>query len=363
MKKLFAVCLLLLYLFPVCACAQTQAEKLMEAYDYDLKVDGGSFEDYTKRVAAGESVFEFSDILRMLTTSIRKDGKDILSLLLKITAVSVLFAVLTNMQHGFGENAVRETVFFVCYLVIGGMAAETFSEAMHSFESTVGSAVTVMNGCVPILTGLLLAGGNPVTASGVNPVVLTGCALLGNLLRMFVVPVLYSLAAFAMVSGISRSVRLDGFCAFLKKLVRWGLCFLMTAFSGLLAVQGFGGSAMDAMSAKTARYIVSNGVPVVGGILSDTLDTVARSTVLIKNATGVAGIVVLFTICILPVAKIAVTALAFHLTAAVIQPVADRRIYATVSALAEVLSLMVGVLCALFVMFVICISMLLCMGG
>jgi len=98
MKKLFAVCLLLLYLFPVCACAQTQAEKLMEAYDYDLKVDGGSFEDYTKRVAAGESVFGFSDILRMLTTSIRKDGKDILSLLLKITAVSVLFAVLTNMR-------------------------------------------------------------------------------------------------------------------------------------------------------------------------------------------------------------------------------------------------------------------------
>ena len=360
MKKVIALLIVVLLLQGGKVYAQTE---MMQAYDYEFDAAGDSFADNTRRIAAGETVFSFRSVFEKVLSLVRAQGTDTLSLLLKIVAVSILFAVLTNMQNSLEAPHIRDTVFFVCYIVICGFAADAFAAAAKSFESAVGAGVAFMNGCVPILTGLLLASGKTALASGINPVILAGCALLGNAVRLLIVPLLHSIAALGMVSNVSTNVSVGSLVAFLKKLVRWSLCFLLTAFSGLLAVQGFGSGALDAMTAKTARYVVSNGVPVVGGILSDTLETVVSSAQVIKGATGAAGVIALFSVCLSPIVQIAMTSLMFHLAAAVIEPVADKRIVSAVGTLSDVLSLMLGVLCAIFVMFVICVSMLMHIGG
>lgn len=362
MKKVAVLLLLFLFVFAVRVSAQTQMEALMERYDYDIEVAGSDFADNTRRIAAGESVGNFQSIFARLTGLVRSEGSGVLALLLKVVAVSVLFALLSNLQHSTDAKGVQDAVFFVCYIVISALVLEAFRDAVRTFESAIGSAVVFMNGSVPILIGLLVTGGKSVTAAGIQPVILSGCVLLSNAVRFFIVPILYCIAALSMVSGISRTVSVGGLAAFLKKTARWGLCLLLTAFSGLLIVQGFGTGALDALTAKTTRYVVSNGVPVVGGILSDTLDTVVSSARVIKNATGAAGIIALFGICLAPIVKIGLTSLAFHLAAAVIEPVTDRRIFTAVGAVAEVMSLMVGVICAVFVMLVICIAMVMGIG-
>ncbi len=362
MRRIAGLLLLFLLLFAARASAQTQMEAIMERYDYDIEIAGDAFADNTRRIAAGESVGSFQSIFTKLTSLVCSESRDVLVLLLKVVAVSILFALLTNMQHSPEAKGVRDAVFFACYIVICTLVVAAFSEAVRTLESAVGSAVVFMNGSVPILIGLLVTSGKTATAAGIQPVILSGCVLLSNAVRFLIVPLLHCTFALSMVSGISRTVSVTALAAFLKKTARWGLCLLLTAFSGLLIVQGFGTGALDALSAKTTRYVVSNGVPVVGGILSDTIDTVVSSARVIKNATGVAGIVALFGICLAPVVKIGLTSLAFHLAAAVIEPVADKRIFTSVNAVAEVLSLMVGVLCAVFVMLVICIAMVMGIG-
>ncbi len=363
MKKVIWLSLVILLLFGIHAEAQNQMDALLAQYDYDLAVEGDAFADNTRRIAAGESVISFQSLLEKCIALVRAHGGEVIALLLKIVAVSILFAVLSNMQHGMEAQSVQETVFFVCYLVLAGMAMDAFCVAANTFQNAVASGVIFMNGCVPILTGLLLAGGKAATAAGVHPVILAGCTLLGNAVRLWIVPLLYCVAALGMISGISRTVSVRALTGFLKKLLRWGLCFLLTAFSGLLTVQGFGVGAMDAMTAKTARYVVSNGVPVVGGILSDTLDTLVSSTQVIRGATGAAGVIALFSVCLAPIVQIGMYALMFHLAAAVIEPVTDKRIFSAVASLSEVLSFMLGTLCAIFIMFIICVAMLMHIGG
>ena len=329
----------------------------MNSYDYAIE-EGGTFADDTRRIAAGEQVADFQSIFAKLMALVRGDFDGALALLLKIVAVSILFAVLTNMQQELGAQSIRNTVFFVCYGVLCTLSVEAFSEAIVTFEAAVGSAIVFINGSVPILAGLLLSGGKPLVAAGVQPVIFAGCVLLSNAVRFVVVPLLYCSFMLDAVSGISRTVSVGALAVLLKKLTRWVLCLLLTVFTGLLVVRGFGAGALDALSAKTSRYIVANSVPVVGGILTDTLDTVVTSARVVLQATGVAGMLALFGICLAPIVKIGVYSLMFHLAAAVVEPVADKRIFSVVQAAAGALATMVGVLCAVFVMLIICITML-----
>ncbi len=366
MKKLVWFFLVFLFFFCQSVSAQTQTQTqtqmLLEQYDYEVAQPDGSFRENTRRILTGETNFAFEGLFSKLMEYVRTYGTDTVRLLLKVVAVGILFAVLTEMQHSFGAERVRDAVFFVGYLVISGLLAEAFGSVMHSFESAVDSALVFINGSVPILCGLLITGGKGMVAAAVEPVVLTGCVLLSNVVRFFIVPLLYCVAVLSMVSGVSKTVSVNALAAFVKKIVKWGLCLLLAAFSGLLAVQGFGAGAMSALQAKTARYVVSNAVPVVGGLLSDTLDALTMSARAVRTATGVAGLVALFGICIVPVVRLGLTSLLFQLAAAVMEPVADRRVFSVVSSVGEVIALMLGVLCAVFVMLVICISMLMRIG-
>lgn len=357
MKKL-AWLLLIFLLMGHGVAANDATEALMAGYDYNTAAEGDRFADNTRRIAAGEQVISFQSVFSDLMALVRGEGEGALSLLLKIVAVSILFAVLTNMQQELGAKSIRDTVFFVCYGVVCSLALEAFSAVVVTFEAAVGSAVVFMNGSVPILAGLLLSGGKPLVAAGIHPVILSGCVLLSNAVRFCIVPLLYCVVALETVSAVSTVVSVRALAALLKKLMRWGLCLMLTIFTGILVVQGFGAGALDALSAKTSRYLVANAVPVVGGILTDTLDTVVTSARVILQATGLSGMLVLFAICLAPVVKIGVYSLMFHLASAVIEPVADKRIFSVTHAIAEAFSMMLGVLCAVFVMLVICIAML-----
>ncbi len=362
MKKLVLLVLAFLLLFCLSAKGEMQPETLLEQYDYEVAQPDGSFRENTRRILTGETNFAFDGLFSKVMDLVRTFGGDAVRLLLKVVAVGILFAVLTEMQHSLGAERVRDTVFFAGYLVISGLLAEAFGAAMHSFESAVDSAVLFINGSVPILCGLLVTGGKGLIAAAVEPVVLTGCVLLSNAVRFFIVPLLYCVAALQMVSGVSKTVSVSGLAGFLQRMVKWGLCLLLTAFAGLLAVQGFGAGTMSVLRAKTSRFVVSNAVPVVGGLLSDTLEALAVSARAVRSATGVAGLVALFGICLAPVVRLGLTSLLFQLAAAVMEPVADRRIYSAVSSVGEVIALMLGVLCAVFVMLVICIAMLMRIG-
>ena len=50
----------------------------------------------------------------------------------------------------------------------------------------------------------------------------------------------------------------------------------MTIFVGILTVQGVAGTVADAVGLRTAKYMTSAFVPVVGKVLSDAVETVAE---------------------------------------------------------------------------------------
>lgn len=110
---------------------------------------------------------------------------------------------------------------------------------------------------------------------------------------------------------------------------------------------------MIGITAKTAKTIVSSAVPVVGKILGDAVDTVLGSGIILKNAVGLVGVIVILGICIMPILKLTVLTVTYKLLATVTQPIADKKIINLLEQIGDVFKIFLAILSAMSVMLII----------
>ena len=76
---------------------------------------------------------------------------------------------------------------------------------------------------------------------------------------------------------------------------------ILTIFVGVVSLEGTMSSSVDGITAKTTKAIVSSAVPVVGKILGDAVDTVLGGGIILKNAIGLVGVIIVIGMCIAPI--------------------------------------------------------------
>ncbi len=72
----------------------------------------------------------------------------------------------------------------------------------------------------------------------------------------------------------------------------------------------------DAATIKAAKFTMSNLVPVVGGVISDTAETLLAGAGVLRNAAGVFGMLAVVGICLVPFLNLGVHYLMYKCTAA-----------------------------------------------
>jgi len=206
---------------------------------------------------------------------------------------------------------------------------------------------------LPILVGLITASGGLSITSILYPLILVLSQFITYFMTSFLLPV--SMIAFVLnlVSGISEKVKVSKIPKMLKSFSMWSMGIILTIFVGLVSLEGTIGSSIDGVTSKAAKFLFSNGIPVVGKLLGDSVDTILGSTLLIKDAVGFIGIMALFGAVLAPIVKILSLMLVFYITSAVIEPFADKRICKCLSDTAENGKIVLGVVITICIMFMI----------
>ena len=96
-----------------------------------------------------------------------------------------------------------------------------------------------------------------------------------------------------------------------------------TVFLGAMSLQGVTSASIDGVAIRAAKYAVDNFVPVVGGMFSDTMDTLVGCTLIVKNALGVAAVLVLVGALVGPLLRTLAVVFMLRLSAALLEPIAD----------------------------------------
>lgn len=211
-------------------------------------------------------------------------------------------------------------------------------------ELTVGIA-SVLEAAVPLLTTLSALGGGTSSAALITP----AAALTGEVMAVAIgkwgIFLTGAAGVCACADALGSAFRLSGLLSLIKRVITVAAGLMLALFAGILKVQGMLGASFDSAAVKTARFAVDKIVPAVGGGIADTMDAAISSVLLIKNAVGVTGIMIIASACSAPILRISATLTGVRIAAAITQPVAETQLTSAATEFGDVIRLLV-VLCA-----------------
>ena len=324
--------------------------------------------NYTK------NVFPDIDLNNLLSSTIKGDvdtnifmsainrilGNEIriaINLMVSVLVVIIIHSIFKSIIEGLENNSSSKIAFFVQYLIIVILVTNTFISILEITREAINTIVEFMNLLIPLLSTLILTTGVITTTTMIEPLLIFAVSFIGNFINNVIIPMLLISITLCIISNLSNKIQIDRLSKFFKSSIVWSLGVILTIFSCMLSIEGTLGSSVDGMTGKTAKAVVSNFIPIVGKVLGDTVDSVIGCSNILKNSVGVIGIIIILGIVLLPMIKLIVIFISFHLTSAVCEIVGDEKIVKLISQVSDSYKVLIAILLSVSVMFIIGITL------
>ena len=185
-----------------------------------------------------------------------------------------------------------------------------------------------------------------------SPYIAILSSLLLNGIEAIIFPIFFACLALSVVGNLTDTVRLDKLRGFFSSLGKWILGLGFGLFTTILSGQAMVTSVIDGVSVKATKFALSSYVPILGGYLSEGFDFVMAGSVLIKNAVGLTGIMILAVIILIPLIKLVVFTLALKLTSGVVETLGDSNTAKMISGVSSSVNILTSILLGIgFVFF------------
>ncbi|WP_276326242.1 stage III sporulation protein AE [Pseudobacteroides cellulosolvens] len=279
-----------------------------------------------------------------------------IGILIKLIVLIVLCAILKNLQSSFLSASVGELAFFVCYIVIVSVLIVSLNSVLTMGRGIIDDMVDFMQASIPILITLLISSGN-ITSGGIfQPLLVVIVEIVATIMKNIFIPIILLSTILSLVNNISDKVQISKLASFLKQTGTVILGLILTVFIAIITIQGSVGAVVDGVSSKTAKFAIGAFIPVAGKYLADAADTVLGCTLLIKNASGIAVMIGIVSICLVPIIKIFALISLYKMTAVLVEPIAENRIVKCINDVAGSLTFVLGVVACVAFMFLIAIT-------
>lgn len=368
MKKLFfTVLFMCAFGLNVCAVSlgDSEAVEIPEsAYENITEfTDGFSFYDAAQSILQGSYTADFKGVVKktadMFFSEVRKNVK----LMAAVVMLGIICTFITNLEGSRGKNGVTEAAFLSCYATLAGITAAGFSEVSDMARGAIDDMGIFIKSLVPALTSMAVAEGKVISAPIMHTQVLLGSVISSGIIKNAVLPLVYASFCVKFINNMTLSESLNNLSAFLDRICKRLLSFVLLIFTALLALTNFAAGTADNMSLKTARFALSSFVPVAGGALADTVTSLAASASMIKNSLGAAGIIAIALMSAYPIIKCAAISFLYNLAGALIQPVTDRRLANAISAVGECMGMLFAIVSVSLALYIICAAIMLSAVG
>lgn len=301
----------------------------------------------------------YKKILNILGTEVQTGIKSLLSIL----AIIIIHSILKSISESLENDSISKLIYYVQYIAIVTIIMSNFSDVINLVKQTSNNLIGFMNTLIPVLVSLMLYTGSITTTSILEPIILFLINFIGNLIQNILIPIILIIASISIISKISDQVQVAKLSKFLKSSTLWFLGIILTIFVGIVSLEGTLASSVDGITAKTAKSIVSSAVPVVGKILGDVVDSVLGCGIILKNAVGFVGVVIIISICIVPILKLSVLTISYKLVASISEVIADTKIVKLLDEMGDIFKILLGILFTIFFMVIIGTTLLIKMSN
>jgi len=205
--------------------------------------------------------------------------------MLVIVLISGIFRHLQLQQDSASAMA-----DWMAYLLCCVLAAWILGECVGQVKSASIQMGEAIEDVTPVLTVLLTAMGSLQTSAVLSPLMAGLTGGIFHIVNKLVIPAILVKSILDLGTGMNSLIRLDGISKLIGSLVKWLLGILFVVFLGVTALKGIAGASLDGVYFKAAKFTIDKTVPIIGGMFSDTLDTLMACGAVVKNSVGIVGL-------------------------------------------------------------------------
>ena len=250
-------------------------------------------------------------LLQSVLRQVLRPALGTLSTLLGLILVSSALGALRGTLKSDSLTAVFDFTSALCILLAMYTTISGLFEAVQTYLTQLSALMGTM---LPVMTAVSIAGGN-LSASAVSA---NGMMLALNFVQTLAAhglfPMLQLCFGLTAASGIGGGLKLDGITKLVRDGMAWILALIAAVISAMMGFQNSIASRADSLSMRAVKFTASRVIPVVGGIASDAVTTVAGSLSLVRSTVGMAGVALILLLTLPVILHVLLTRLGVTLT-------------------------------------------------
>ncbi|MCQ2442332.1 MAG: stage III sporulation protein AE [Oscillospiraceae bacterium] len=195
---------------------------------------------------------------------------------------------------------------------------------------------------IPVVTACSAASGSVTGSAARQVAVVFFSDLLIRLIDRVLIPFVYLYTGACVASAAVENQGIAELARLLKWAVTTVLTTLLLAFTGYLSLSSAAAAGADAVTIRLTRTVISNMVPVVGGILSGATETVLSGVAVLRNIVGTFGVVAVLGFCVSPFLRLGIQYLVYRVVAVLASVVSRGSVPKLINDIAGAFGLVLG---------------------
>lgn len=330
----------------------SEIDKAIGKYsDYDI-----SFQEIIDSIT-GDDGISSKGFVTALTASFQEVFKSSKTAMTQIVILALFSAAINSFGAGFSKSQISDTTQMIISISLTAILIASFYTACTISEDILDSCINIYKAIVPIFFSAVAFSSGSTTAAVYYEIILMMITAVNILFKSVLIRMDKIYILFSMADAVTKEDRFSKASELIAQFIKWASRTAIVVFTGLGGIKGMIVPMTDSYK-KNVLYKTFQMIPGVGSSIETVSETVIGAGNIIKNGIGTAAIVVLLIVCFVPVLKLVILSVLFKVTAAVIEPVADKRIVKAVNSLGGAIGLLIMIVLVAVSLFMLMSAMI-----
>ncbi len=334
----------------------TEIDEIISGTDY--KED--SFSDMVSKLMSGESEGIFMEMFNMAGDKLFGEISYNKSAIVKVVLIAIAAAMLSKLSAIFMSNKMSDMGFFSVYTLLLVVLMSAFAVNTKVATDIVGLLLDFMKCLIPAFFMAVGAACGMTASMGLYEIALVSIMAVEYIVLNFVIPAINVYVVILLLNNILEEDYLSKFASVIETVISWLIKIIPTVALAINLIGSIVLPTIDYTKSRGYRKIFSL-IPGIGQGLDSFVEIIAGSGSLIKSAIGGAALVCIIILVAVPVIKLLTFCFMYKITAAVVQPVSDKRVTSSVEVMANGANMLYRAILSCGLLFFLTIAIV-CLG-
>ena len=289
-----------------------------------------SFGGLIRELISGDGRPLLSRLAEGMSQALFAEWRENKVLLLMIVALAAGFTLLKNFSTIFRNSYISEMCFLLVYIELMVLLMKSFLIMNELLSETLQRVVEFMKMLIPVFAMSMVFSNGTGSAAGFYEMTFFIIYLVQWGLLYLLAPMVQIYVVMQFLNYILEGEKFTRMCELLEDGIRFCLKFIVTLVMGINLVQGLIYPAIDRL--KTGTWAKAVGmIPGIGNSANAIGEMLIGTGMVIKNSVGAAAMLVLVVLTAIPLVKLYAMSFLYKLSAAVLEPVTDKRIAGSIN--------------------------------